>query len=209
MGAKSDFCCNICCAEQNFCSNISNECKARLLFKYLMRSKNKCKAWLLFKHFGCKVRLLCNYYGCKARLLFKHLWCKARLSGQALLSNHWLRGSTGQRPERKKGPTKWVYFFWSPLHGCRALAGSRLTHLSPPGISSINYIRTFINGISMLAGDTKHGTIPGQYIGFPTYPLFEHHTIPAWNVGEHLFKHLECKERLFLKHFGCEDRLLY
>ena len=35
------------------------------------------------------------------------------------------------------------------------------------------------------------------------------HTIPAWNVGEHLFKHCGCNARLLFKHFGCKERLMY
>ena len=38
---------------------------------------------------------------------------------------------------------------------------------------------------------------------------YVHHTIPAWNVGEHLFKDCGCEACLLFKHFGCEERLLF
>ena len=41
------------------------------------------------------------------------------------------------------------------------------------------------------------------------YPPTVRHTMPARNLGEHLFKHFGCKVRLLFKQFGCNARLLF
>ena len=72
------------------------QCKT--LFKHF-----GCEASILYKHVGCEARLFTNMWGAKQDFCSNILWAKQDFFGQSPT-----KGSTGQRPVRKKSPTMWT-----------------------------------------------------------------------------------------------------